>query len=69
MLTLNPAGKVTARESDTVQLGPEIADRADMLDMVKTFDAAFNEKLKTLQKDNPSEGTLGRPQAASTGGH
>jgi 2',3'-cyclic-nucleotide 2'-phosphodiesterase (5'-nucleotidase family) len=68
-LTLNAAGKVTARESGTVQLGPEVADRADMLDMVKTFNTAFNEKLKTLEKDNPSEGTLGHPQAASTGGH
>lgn len=75
-LTLDAAGKVTKRESSTVQLGPEVADRPDMLEAVKTFDSAFSAKLKELEKDKPSltrEGTMGQPLQAnptpSGGGH
>ncbi len=59
-LTYGPSHKVSARESVTVQLGPEVRDRADILDMVKTFDTALNAR---LPKDKPSstEGRLGQP--------
>ena len=49
VLTLDPTGKVKSAENQTIQLGPEVADRPDILERVKTFDAGLAEKLKSQE--------------------
>ena len=46
VLTLNAAGRVKSGVNESIQLGPEVADRPDILARVKTFDAEIAEQLK-----------------------
>jgi 2',3'-cyclic-nucleotide 2'-phosphodiesterase (5'-nucleotidase family) len=46
VLTLTAAGRVQSGLNESIQLGPEVADRPDILARVKTFDADLAEKLK-----------------------
>jgi hypothetical protein len=59
VLTLNASKKVTASESQAYALGPDVADRADMLEQVNGFEAA-RKKARAAGGSNAS---------GTTGGH
>jgi 2',3'-cyclic-nucleotide 2'-phosphodiesterase (5'-nucleotidase family) len=64
-LKLGAGGKAIARESVTVPLGPEVADRPDVLEQVRAFEAALKER---LAKNNPQD-AHDHSHATSGGGH
>ncbi len=58
LLTLDAQRKVSAREADVYVLGPQIPDKPEVLQMVKDFEDALNEKLRKAQKQDAAEATL-----------
>jgi 2',3'-cyclic-nucleotide 2'-phosphodiesterase (5'-nucleotidase family) len=61
VLTLNAAGRVKSGLNESIQLGPEIADRPDILERVKTFDAGLAEKLKGQEGEKTGLDTVPSP--------
>jgi len=61
VLTLNAAGRVKSGLNESIQLGPEIADRPDILERVKTFDVGLAEKLKGQEGEKTGLDTVPSP--------
>jgi hypothetical protein len=55
LLTLDKSGTVTAAENENFQLTPEVGERQDVLKLVKTFEDAFNEKMRIRQKEEAAK--------------
>ncbi len=55
VLSLDKSRKVVASESDTYMLGPEVGERADILALVKSFEDAFNEKMRRQEKETAAQ--------------
>lgn len=55
LLTLDSQKRVVNGENDVFRLGPEIADKPEMLEIVKAFEEGFNEKMRTIQKEQEAE--------------
>jgi hypothetical protein len=51
LLNLNASRHSTGGDNETFILGPEIADKKEVLALVKAFNDSFNEKLQRLQKE------------------
>ncbi|MEO5988104.1 MAG: multiheme c-type cytochrome [Candidatus Eisenbacteria bacterium] len=50
IVTLDAARKMATGENDTYILGPEVGEKPEILTLVKSFEDAFNEKLRQEEK-------------------
>jgi 2',3'-cyclic-nucleotide 2'-phosphodiesterase (5'-nucleotidase family) len=57
VLTLDAAGRAKSGENESIQLGPEVADRPDIFERVKTFDADLAGKLKSQEGEKTGAAT------------
>jgi hypothetical protein len=57
LLTLDAKKRVVNGENDVYQLGPAIADKPEMLEIVKAFEEGFNEKMRKVQKEQEAAST------------
>jgi Cytochrome c554 and c-prime len=51
ILTLNPQKGVVSGDNDVFTLGPTIPDKPEVLQVVKAFEEAFNEKMRKVEKE------------------
>ncbi len=51
LLTLDAKGRVVNGENDVFTLGPEIPDKPEVLQIVKSFEEGFNEKMRKVEKE------------------
>ena len=58
IVTLDKARKVSGDDADVFVLGPDIRDKPAILQMVKSFEDALNEKLRKAQKEEAAERSL-----------
>ncbi len=52
IITLGPGGKATAGDDDMFILSPEVGEKPEVLALVKSFEDAYNEKLRKGQMDS-----------------
>ena len=50
-LTLDAQKRSTTGESDAINLGPEVVEKPDVLKLVKSFEDAFNERLRKAETE------------------
>jgi len=63
VLTLDAAGRVKSGVNESIQLGPEVADRPDIRERVKAFDSELAEKLKSQEGDKAGVSTIPAPNS------
>ena len=51
VVTLGPDKRMQSGENDVFSLGPEVQDKPEILAMVKSFNDAFNDKSRKLEKE------------------
>ena len=62
VFTLDAAKKMQTGENDVFVLGPEVGEKPEVLQLVKSFNDAFNDKARKLEKERAAT------QALQTGG-
>jgi hypothetical protein len=62
IVTLDPQKKMQTGENDVFVLGPEVAEKTEVLTMVKSFNDAFNDKMRKMEKERAAA------SAVQTGG-
>src|SRR2546425_6967240 len=55
IVSLNAARHQTTAESEVFMLAPEVGEKADVAKLVKTFEDAFNEKMRKATKERAAE--------------
>jgi len=55
IVSLNAARHQTTAESEVFMLAPEVGEKADVAKLVKTFEDAFNEKMRKVAKERAVE--------------
>jgi len=58
LVTLDAAKKMQTGENDVFVLGPEILEKPEVLQMVKAFNDAFNDKMRKLEKERAAKAAL-----------
>jgi len=58
IVTLDAAKKMQTGENDVFVLGPEILEKPEVLQMVKAFNDAFNDKMRKLEKERAAKAAL-----------
>jgi hypothetical protein len=54
-LALGPKRNVVSGDAESVMLGPEVGERKDIGDLVKSFEDSFNEKLRVAEKERAAQ--------------
>ena len=55
VLSLDPARKSTTGDNEVFILGPEVGEKAEVLQIVKAFEDGFNEKLRKAEREKQAE--------------
>ena len=58
IVTLDAAKKMQTGENDVFVLGPEIGEKPEILQLVKSFNDAFNDKMRKLEKERAAQSQL-----------
>jgi hypothetical protein len=58
LITLDGGRKVSAAEGEVISLGAEVADKPDMLTLVKQFEDDLNERMRKLEKEQAAQRAL-----------
>ena len=58
IVTLDAAKKMQTGENDVFVLGPEVGENPDVLRLMKSFDDAFNDKMRKLEKERAAQAQL-----------
>jgi len=58
IVTLDAGKKMQTGENDVFVLGPEILEKPEVLQMVKAFNDAFNDKMRKLEKERAAKAAL-----------
>lgn len=58
VLTLDAARKMTTGENDVFVLGPEVGEKPEVLQLVKSFNDSFNDKMRKLEKERAARAAL-----------
>jgi len=58
LITLDAAKKMQTGENDVYVLGPEIGEKPEILQLVKSFNDAFNDKMRKLEKERAAQSQL-----------
>jgi len=67
IVTLDAAKKMQTGENDVFVLGPEVGEKPEVLTLVKSFNDAWNDKMRKLEKERAAQATKetgGEGQAA-----
>lgn len=67
IVTLDAAKKMQTGENDVFVLGPEVGEKPEILTLVKSFNDAWNDKMRKLEKERAAQAQLqtgGEGQAA-----
>lgn len=58
IVTLDAARKMQTGENDVFVLGPEVGEKPEILQLVKSFNDAFNDKMRKLEKERAAQAQL-----------
>lgn len=58
VLTLDAGRKMTTGENDVFVLGPEVGEKPEVLQLVKSFNDSFNDKMRKLEKERATRAAL-----------
>jgi hypothetical protein len=58
IVTLGPNKRMQTGEADVFVLGPEVKEKPEVLQMVKSFNDAFNDKMRKLEKERAAQSAL-----------
>ena len=58
VLTLDGARKMQSGENDVFVLGPEVGEKPEVLQLVKSFNDSFNDKMRKLEKERAAQAAL-----------
>jgi hypothetical protein len=58
IVTLGPNKRMQTGENDVFVLGPEVKEKAEILQMVKSFNDAFNDKMRKLEKERAAKAAI-----------
>ncbi len=58
LVTLDGAKKMQTGENDVFVLGPEVGEKPEILQLVKSFNDAFNDKMRRLEKERALQAPL-----------
>ena len=54
-LTLTAAKKMASGQNEAIILGPEVAEKPEVLQIVKAFEDSFNEKMRKIEKEKAAQ--------------
>ena len=58
VITLDGARKMQSGENDVFVLGPEVGEKPEVLQLVKSFNDNFNDKMRKLEKERAAQAAL-----------
>jgi hypothetical protein len=58
IVTLDAAKKMQTGDNDVFVLGPEVGEKPEVLQLVKSFNDAFNDKMRKLEKERAAQSQL-----------
>lgn len=58
LVTLDAGRKMQTGENDVFVLGPEVGEKPEVLQLVKSFNDAFNDKMRKLEKERAAKAQL-----------
>ncbi|MEY4069483.1 MAG: hypothetical protein RL721_97 [Candidatus Eisenbacteria bacterium] len=58
IVTLDAGRRMTTGENDVFVLGPEVGEKPEILQLVKSFNDAFNDKMRKIEKERAARAAL-----------
>ncbi len=58
VVTLDAAKKMQSADNDVFVLGPEVGEKPEILQLIKSFNDAFNDKMRKLEKERAAQAQL-----------